>query len=155
MYEDDPMWVGYYQMLECMYGKHPIRNRIAGTAETVAEITEKTLQKAYACYYTTDEMALICAGDIPLGEVRRIAERVARRETDARVYFPTEDAEIAEKYRACERRLSVPQFQIGCKLPPLPKQDWLKKRMAAGFCMELLAGESSVFFQKAYEWDWL
>ena len=103
------------------------------TAETVAEITEKTLQKAYACYYTTDEMALICAGDIPLGEVRRIAERVARRETDARVYFPTEDAEIAEKYRACERRLSVPQFQIGCKLPPLPKQDWLKKRMAAGF----------------------
>ena len=39
MYEDDPMWVGYYQMLECMYGKHPIRNRIAGTAETVAEIT--------------------------------------------------------------------------------------------------------------------
>ena len=28
MYEDDPMWVGYYQMLECMYGKHPIRNRI-------------------------------------------------------------------------------------------------------------------------------
>ena len=72
MYEDDPMWVGYYQMLECMYGKHPIRNRIAGTAETVAEITEKTLQKAYACYYTTDEMALVCAGDIPLGEVRRM-----------------------------------------------------------------------------------
>ena len=155
MYEDDPMWVGYYQMLECMYGKHPIRNRIAGTAETVAEITEETLQKAYACYYTTDEMALVCAGDIPLGEVRRMAERVARRETAARVYFPTEDAEIAEKYRACEMRLSVPQFQIGCKLPPLPKQDWLKKRMAAGFCMELLAGESSVFFQKAYEWDWL
>ena len=84
-----------------------------------------------------------------------MAERVARRETAARVYFPTEDAEIAEKYRACEMRLSVPQFQIGCKLPPLPKQDWLKKRMAAGFCMELLAGESSVFFQKAYEWDWL
>lgn len=155
MYEDDPMWVGHYQMLECMYGKHPIRNRIAGTAETVAEITEETLQRAYACYYTTDEMALVCAGDIPLGEVRRMAERVARRETAARVYFPTEDAEIAEKYRACEMRLSVPQFQIGCKLPPLPKQDWLKKRMAAGFCMELLAGESSVFFQKAYEWDWL
>ena len=153
MYEDDPMWVGYYQMLEGMDGKHPIRNRIAGTAETVAEITEETLQRAYACYYTTDEMALICAGDIHLGEVRRMAERVARRETDARVYFPTEDAEIAEKYRACERRLSVPQFQIGCKLPPLPKQDWLKKRMAAGFCMELLAGESSVFFQKAYEWE--
>lgn len=48
MYEDDPMWVGHYQMLECMYGKHPIRNRIAGTAETVAEITEKTLGRTHA-----------------------------------------------------------------------------------------------------------
>ena len=155
MYEDDPMWVVYYQMLECMYGTHPIRNRIAGTAETVAEITEKTLQKAYECYYTTDEMALICAGDIPLGEVRRMAESVARRETDARVYFPTEDAGIAEKYRESEMGLSAPQFQIGFKLPPIPKQDWLKKRMAAGFCLELLAGESSAFFRKAYEREWL
>lgn len=155
MYEDDPMWVVYYQMLECMYGKHPIRNRIAGTAETVAEITEQTLQKAYECYYTTDEMALICAGEIPLGEVRRMAEGVAKRETDARVYFPTEDAEITEKYRESEMGLSVPQFQIGFKLPPIPKQDWLKKRLAAGFCLELLAGESSAFFWKAYEREWL
>ena len=155
MYEDDPLWVVYYQMLECMYGKHPIRNRIAGTAETVAEITEQTLQKAYECYYTTDEMALICAGEIPLGEVRRMAEGVAKRETDARVYFPTEDAEITEKYRESEMGLSVPQFQIGFKLPPIPKQDWLKKRLAAGFCLELLAGESSAFFWKAYEREWL
>lgn len=148
MYEDDPMWVGHYQMLECMYGKHPIRNRIAGTAETVAEITEETLQRAYACYYTTDEMALVCAGDIPLGEVRRMAERVARRETAARVYFPTEDAEIAEKYRACEMRLSVPQFQIGCKLPPLPKQDWLKNGWRQGSAWSFWRGRAVCFSKR-------
>ncbi len=154
MYEDDPMWVVYYQMLECMYGKHPIKNRIAGTADTVAKITEQTLQKAYECYYTTDKMALICAGDIPLGKVRRMAEGVAKRETDARVSFPTEDTEIAEKYRECEMGLSVPQFQIGLKLPPIPQEDWLCKKTAAGFCLELLAGESSVFFERAYEREW-
>lgn len=155
MYEDDPMWVVYYQMLECMYAKHPIKNRIAGTAETVAEITEKTLQRAYECYYTTDEMTLVCAGDIPLGEVRRMAESVSKRETDARVYFPIEDAEIVEKYRETEMGLAQPQFQIGFKLPAIPKADWLPKRLAAGFCLELLAGESSPFFEKAYEREWL
>ncbi|MGN1230825.1 MAG: M16 family metallopeptidase, partial [Anaerotignum sp.] len=51
MYEDDPNWVVYYQMLESMYGKHPIKNRIAGTAETVEKITAETLQKAYETYY--------------------------------------------------------------------------------------------------------
>ncbi len=155
MYEDDPVWVVYYQMLECMYGAHPIKNRIAGTAETVAGMTEQILQKAYECYYTTDKMALICAGDIPLGKVRRMAERVAKRETDARVYFPAEDAGIAEKYRERERKLAVPLFQIGWKLPPMPKEDWLRKRIAADFSLELLAGESSAFFGKAYERGWL
>ena len=30
MYEDDPDWVVYYQMLEGMYENHPIKNKIAG-----------------------------------------------------------------------------------------------------------------------------
>lgn len=155
MYEDDPQWAMYNQMLECLYGAHPIRNRIAGTAETVAEITERTLQRAYDYYYTTDEMALICAGEIPLAKVRRMAEEVARRETQASVYFPMEEAEIAEKYQEREMGLAEPQFQIGWKLSAAPKERWLHRRIAAGFCLELLAGESSVFFQRAYEREWL
>ena len=155
MYEDDPAWVVYYQMLACMYGAHPIKNRIAGTAETVAEITEKTLQKAYALSYTTEQMALVCAGDIPLGEVRQMAECVAKHETEARVYFPMERDKIVEKYREKQMGIAQPQFQIGFKLPPMQKADWLHRRIAAGFCLELLAGEGSALFQKAYEREWL
>ena len=47
--------------------------------------------------------------------------------------------------------LSQPNFQIGFKLPSAKKEDWLKLRIAAGFYLELLAGESSSFFRKAYE----
>ena len=151
MYDDDPNWVVYYQMLECMYGNHPIKNKIAGTAETVAEITAETLQKAYETYYTTENMALICTGSVPVRQTRAAAETVAKREADARVYFPMEEPEILEKYKEREMGLSRPNFQIGFKLPSLKKEDWLKLRIAAGFWLELLAGESSPFFAKAYE----
>ena len=47
--------------------------------------------------------------------------------------------------------LSCPYFQIGIKLPAITKEDWQKTRIAMGFLLELLAGESSTFFQQAYE----
>ncbi|MBO5329320.1 MAG: insulinase family protein [Anaerotignum sp.] len=151
MYDDDPNWVVYYQILNGMYESHPIQNQIAGTAETVAEVTAETLQKAYETYYTTENMALICAGNVPVRQVRVLAETVQKRETDARVYFPMEKNEILEKYQERKMGLSQPNFQIGFKFPAIPKEDWLKSRIAMGFLLELLAGESSPFFEKAYQ----
>lgn len=151
MYDDDPNWVVYYQMLNGMYENHPIKNQIAGTAETVQKITAETLQKAYECYYTTENMALVCAGDVPVREVRVLAEMVQKRETDARIYFPMEKNEILEKYQERTMGLSQPNFQIGFKFPSIPKEDWLKNRIAMGFLLEPLAGESSSFYQKAYQ----
>lgn len=151
MYEDDPDWVVYYQMLSGMYESHPIRNQIAGTAETVQKITAETLQKAYECYYTTENMALICTGDVPIRQVRAAAETMQMRTSDACVYFPLEKPDIFEKYQERHMGLSQPNFQIGFKFPSIPKKDWLKSRIAMGFLLEILAGESSVFFRKAYE----
>ena len=151
MYGDDPNWVVYTQMLNGMYENHPIKNPIAGTAETVREMTAEILQKAYLAYYTTENMALICAGDVSVRQVRELAETVQKRETDARIYFPMEKNEILEKYQEKKIGLSRPNFQIGFKFPSIPKEDWLKTRIAMGVLLELLAGESSRFFQKAYE----
>ena len=150
MYADDPDWVVYYQMLSSMYENHPIKNQIAGTGETVQEITAETLQKAYETYYTTDHMALVCAGDIPVRQVREATEAVQKRETDARVYFPMEQKDILEKYQEKTMDLRQPRFQIGMKLPSMKKEDWLKNRIAVGFLLELLAGESSRFYENAY-----
>lgn len=151
MYEDDPDWVVYYQMLESMYAAHPIKNKIAGTAETIKEITDKTLQRAYEAYYTTENMTLICTGDVPVGQVRAAAETFPKRTTADRVYFPMEEPAILEKYKERRMGLSRPTFQIGCKLPSAKKEEWLRLRIAVGFLLELLAGESSPFFRKAYE----
>ena len=151
MYADNPEWAVYGQMLEMMYENHPVKNPVTGTVETVQKITEKTLQQAYDAYYTTENMVLICAGDISAAKVRAAAETVQKRTTEARVYFPAEENRILEKYRERRMGLSRPHFQVAFKLPAIPKEKRLKSRIAAGFLLEILFGESSSFFEQAYE----
>ena len=151
MYADDPSWAVYGQMLEMMYENHPVRNAVAGAAETVGKVTAEILQKAYEAYYTTDNMVLICTGDVPVKQIRTTAEKVQNHQSDMRVYFPIEIKEILEKYREKYMGLSRPCFQIGFKFQPVPKEKWLQTRIATGFLLEILAGEGSSFFQKAYE----
>lgn len=155
MYDDAADWVVYQQMLRMLYETHPIRNQIAGTVETIQKITAVELQRAYEMYYTTENMVLICTGNLNGAEVRAAAETVKSRTTEARVYFPVEKPEILEKYQESKKGLARPVFQIGFKMQPIPKEDWLKSRIAAGFVLELLAGESSTFFTEAYEKGWL
>ena len=151
MYEDDPAWAVYGQMLEMMYENHPVRNSVAGTAETVESVNAEVLQKAYEAYYTTENMVLICTGDVSVKQIRKAAEVVQNRQNNTRVYFPMEKNDILEKYREKKMELSLPCFQIGFKFLPVPREKWLQARIGMGFLLEILAGESSSFYQNAYE----
>lgn len=150
MYADAPDWTMTFQMLEGMYAVHPVRNQIAGTAETVRGITAETLRAAYDAYYTTEDMTLICTGNLPLREILRAAEQVKRREGRLKPWLPQEPAQIQEKYREREMGLRLPCFQIGWKFQP-EEAPTARRRILMGLLTELLAGESSRFYRKAYE----
>lgn len=152
MYDDDPGWAAYYQMLEGLYREHPVKNRIAGTKATVEEIDAETLRQAYAAYYTTENMRLICVGDISVRQVQAMAEGFRRRTTKWRARLPEErETGIAEKYRERKMGVETPCFQIGFKLPAAAAGERLRNRVAMNALLELLAGESSDFFRMAYE----
>lgn len=150
LYQDDPDRMAYEQLLKSLYGKHPVQYPIAGREEDLSEITARTLRDAYTHLVTTDRMALICAGDIPLRRTWELADGMERQETEARVYFPMEESGILEKYTERKMGLSRPRFQIGCKLLPIQQQEWLQGKSAAWAAMELWAGESSGFYERAY-----
>lgn len=151
MYDDDQEWVSYYQMLEGMFRTHPVKNPVAGSKETVVEVRAETLQQAYEAYYATENMSLVCVGNVPHRQVQAMAESVGRRETQWRAEFPEEPPEIVEKYKERKMGLKTPSFQIGFKLPPEEKEERLGTRIAMNVLLEILAGESSDFFRMAYE----
>ena len=48
MYDDDPNWRVMFNLLGALYHNHPLRVDIAGTVESISEITADLL---YRCYY--------------------------------------------------------------------------------------------------------
>ena len=51
MYDDSPDWRVMFNMLEGMYHNHPVKIDIAGTVETIAEITAEKLYEVYNVFY--------------------------------------------------------------------------------------------------------
>ena len=51
MCEDDPNDEAYYSLLEAMYVHHPVRNRVAGTVESISHITADTLYQCHRAFY--------------------------------------------------------------------------------------------------------
>ncbi|RQD74857.1 MAG: insulinase family protein, partial [Halanaerobium sp. MSAO_Bac5] len=48
MYQDNPYWRSYFNLLSALYINHPVKNDIAGTEASVSSITPEDL---YICYY--------------------------------------------------------------------------------------------------------
>ena len=58
MYDDDAHWQVFFGLLNSLYGGHAITKDIAGTIETIAEITPETLYKCYNTFYDTSNISI-------------------------------------------------------------------------------------------------
>ena len=154
MGEDNPGLAVYYNLLNLLYEHHPIRDRVAGTVESIAEITAGTLYDCHRVFYAPSNMALCVEGDVDPDEIARIAEDVLEK---ARAPIPTADFGEAEsllpagRFRSEEMEVSAPQFLIGLKLPGgLRGEEALRQRLTATLAMRMLCGQSSPFFTRLY-----
>ena len=59
----------YYGLIESLYAKHPIHIDIAGTVESIAEITKETLYECYYTFYHPSNMSLFIVGGVDPEEV--------------------------------------------------------------------------------------
>ena len=155
MGEDDPFWVGYYELLRSMYHNHPIKTSIIGTVETIAEITAETLYECHAAFYNPANMCLCVAGNVDPDEVAAIAAGIVQAEGNPppiRDYGSAEPAAVVKQDAAVSMEVSTPLFLMGVKLESGGDGDeLLKKILTAGLMSEAVFGKSSPLYTKLYE----
>ena len=153
MGEDNPGVVLYYDLLRMLYKSHPIRDRVAGTVERIAEITDKTLYDCHRAFYSGANMVLCIAGDVDPERMSAIAfEELPSAHTTAPTADLPDDGELPfEQYKRTEMPVSAPQFFIGAKLrPETDGEAALRQRLVAMLAMRLLCGYSSPFYARLY-----
>lgn len=154
MGEDNPGMKIYYNLLGLLYEHHPLKDRVAGTVESISHITADTLYRCHRAFYCPDNMALCVEGDV---DPERIMQIVEEEITEPYRTAPTPDYGKAEKLTpaaAIKREtmpVSAPQFLIGAKFKPEKSgRALLRQDLISSLAMRMLAGHSSPFYTRLY-----
>ena len=155
MYEDHPGSAIYYNLLRAMYEKHQTRIDVAGTVESIAEITPELLYDCYYTFYNFSNMTLCVSGRATMEEVLEIADRILperEQKTIVRHYHDEPEAVYQTRVSA-EFEVSRPMFLIGVKdMDISPDGDVrMKKRVAMSILTDMLFGPTSAFAIDVYE----
>lgn len=157
MYDDNPDWRLYFGTIENMYHNHPVKIDIAGTVESIAEITKDSLYECYETFYHPSNMLLFIVGPVEPEEImEKIRINQAGKEfqppQEIKRQFETEPSDVAMKDRTLHMSVQTPKIMLGIKSadPHLSGQELLKKELTVSILLEMLLGKSSPIHEELY-----
>ncbi len=149
MYQDEPSWEVIFNLLRAAYNTHPVRIDIAGTVDSIAEITADMLYDCYNKYYNLSNMVLCCVGNTTVEEVIKVVDE----QIIEKPLVPVKRQDFNEKYEInkpyIEEKLSVaqPHFALGFKgkLGPQSGKEYLKNYLLINIVLDACFGETTEF----------
>ncbi|MBO4979631.1 MAG: insulinase family protein [Clostridia bacterium] len=138
MGEDNPYDRCFYGLLEAMYQNNSVRINIAGTEESVSEITADMLNACYRTFYAPNNMALVVCGDVTPEEVMFTVEQHLPSDfvsVDAERRYLDEPREVYQAQYEAYMPVAKPIFTIGVKDSVIGNA---KERMARDAAMQVL-----------------
>ena len=152
MYEDEPDWQVLFNLLKILYHDHPVRIDIAGTVESIAQITDKTLYDCYNTFYNLNNMVLAVAGKTTVEEVLEIADRLLKpsKEMKTERTIVDEPASVVKDYAEQKLSVSMPLFTLGFKETYETPVRTLKDRICTSIILEIIAGDTSPLYKDLF-----
>ncbi len=155
MTEDSPDWRVYKNLLQCLYRVNPARVPIAGTVESIQEITPETLYACHKAFYAPSNMLLCIVGDVDAEAALRAARETLgaeRGEEIARDYGAAEDPSVFQKSLTQPMEIATPQFLVGFKCPADADGETLFRQSLIGeLACDILLGDSSPLYMRLYD----
>lgn len=155
MYEDSPSTRLYYEALRAMYEKNDVRVEIAGTVESISEITADLLYQCHRTFYNLRNMVLCVCGEVDVPHVERVLNKVlttvAPKQKILRRYHE-EAATVYKPRTEIKMQVSRPLFAIGIKDSDIPAEPlaMAKKDFGMKILNEILFGSSTDFYNDMY-----
>ncbi len=150
MYRDNPGWRVFTNLLEGLYSVNPVRNDIAGTVESIAEITENTLYDCYNAYYNPSNMYLCVAGNFDPDEVISVCETHLKSRAPLDIIPGTfsEPLRVNQHRTVLQMPVAKPIFEIGFKLPSEVNHESFENYVYYNILFDIIFGNTSDFFEK-------
>ncbi len=149
MYDDDPEWRLDKNLLEAMYHNHPIQKDIAGTVETIADITPEILYECYNSYYNLHNMVLCVAGKADPEEIAAIADEKLKpnEKVSTESILPDEPYPVKKTYVEQSLPVAIPMFALGFKENAGKRYADDKELLCTSILIEAFTGSASPLYR--------
>ncbi len=152
MYDDSPNWRLLFGVLEGLYVRHPVRDDIAGTVESISQITPDMLYTVTKAFYSPSQMMLAVAGNVTPDQVKAARERAGIHSEELTVEkIPTDEPdEINYSEKTIKMSVALPMAAIGYKervTPPVSERE----ELIGEIIMQALTGPTSELFNRLYD----
>ena len=146
MIEDNPEWQVYKRLMQALYHTSPARTSVAGSVESIRQITAQTLYDCHKAFYTPANMD----ADRVLETARRILPRTSGPDIP-RDHGPAEELTAAQAEVSCTMEVAMPTFLMGFKCAPQGDGPEQMRATAIGeLACDLMMGESSPLYARLY-----
>lgn len=151
MYQDQPNYRLYYQTLKAMYHEHPVRVDIAGTVESINDITAETLYECYNTFYHPKNMAMFIVGNVDVDEIAAYINSLLKQYDDYHpvALLPIDEAdEVKLPVVKSEDNVQMDKLMLGVKTDNYKtSENLILTELKMLFALDLLFGEQTDFYQ--------
>ncbi|ASS91497.1 MULTISPECIES: EF-P 5-aminopentanol modification-associated protein YfmH [Aeribacillus] len=158
MYQDNPDWRLYFGLIQNMYESHPVRIDIAGTIDSINQITKEQLYECYETFYHPSNMLLFVIGPVqPEKIIKQVEENQAKKDFKKPTNIVREQIqERDEVFKTSEKiymNVKSSKCLVGLKAKhPFRKgEELLTHELSMNLILEMLFGKSSKLYLELYE----
>ncbi|HEX6923088.1 MAG TPA: pitrilysin family protein [Bacillales bacterium] len=158
MYDDNPDWRLFFGLIENMYHHHPVKIDIAGTEESIADITKDLLYTCYETFYHPSNMLLFVVGPVDPEEIipfvkENQAQKNYEDQPPVERFTEEEPKEVARVKRVLEMPVQTSKCLIGFKEkdPGRRGKDMLRHELAVNVLLDLMLGSSTENYEALYD----
>lgn len=158
MYQDNPDWRLYFGLIQNMYEKHPVRIDIAGTVDSIQNITKDLLYECYETFYHPGNMLLFVVGPVDPKHILKLVEE-NQQQKDFKPQNEIIKKEVHEREEVLKPLEKIPMHVqsskcfvgLKAKKPFRTGNEMLIYELTMGLILEMLFGKSSQAYLEMYE----
>lgn len=153
MYDDDADFQVLFNLLKIVYHHHNIREDIAGSAQSIAQIDADLLYRCYHTFYNLNNMVLSIAGNFEIDDVLQLCDRILKPSAPIKIERKSMEPEplsVAQTYIETTSEVSMPQFCFAFKHVINDAITNQKNKILDSMILNIILGEFTAIYQSLY-----
>lgn len=155
MYEDEPYFLGYQNLVNSLFWFNPLKKKVAGNLESIKVITPELLSFTYNNFFSKKNSILFVVGDIDERELfTKLSEKVKSFKNTTLPKFIDESFKYIEpiypKIRKTEKRSRITKDLLFFAFKPKKTKFSIEEIITSNLILEIIFGPMSEFYDSLY-----